>query len=104
MAQPSATAAPRSSPIDGMLPAVTVVLFSRRDLTLEAVRRVAWEGEPVEVAPEAGRRMEDTHAAFGRFLEIRLAEDPGALLYGVTTGPGDAGGTVLSEDARRSRP
>jgi hypothetical protein len=31
--------------------------------------------------------MERGHAAFTRYVEARLAEDPGALLYGVTTGP-----------------
>ena len=48
--------------------------------------------------------MERAHAAFEAFLAARLAEDPGALLYGVTTGPGDAGDAVLSDRARGTRP
>src|SRR4051794_41429792 len=48
--------------------------------------------------------MERAHAAFERFLAARLTEDPDALLYGITTGPGDAGDAVLSDRARRTRP
>ena len=87
-----------------MLVAVPVVVASRSDLSIGAVRRVAWEGEPVVLAPEAAERMERAHAAFEAFLAARLAADPGALLYGVTTGPGDAGNAVLSERARETRP
>jgi histidine ammonia-lyase len=80
------------------------VVASRADLSVGAVRRVAWEGEPVVVAPAAVERMERGHAAFEAFVAARLAEDPGALLYGVTTGPGDAGGALLSAQARSTRP
>ena len=84
--------------------AVTVVISGRRDLTLEAVRRVAWEGEGVELSAEVAERMDRGHAALLAYVDARLAEDPGALLYGVTTGPGDAGSVPLSEAARTSRP
>ena len=87
-----------------MLTAVPLVVASRSDLSIRAVRRVAWEGEAVVVAAEAAERMERAHAAFEAFLAARLAEDPGALLYGVTTGPGDAGDAVLSDRARGTRP
>jgi len=83
---------------------VTVLVSGRADLTLAAVRRVAWEGESVALAPEVPERMELAHAAFEAYLQARLADDPGALLYGVTTGPGDAGDAVLSERARATRP
>jgi histidine ammonia-lyase len=83
---------------------VTVRVATRTDLTLDAVRRVAWEGESVELAPGVAERMERGHAAFTRYVEARLAEDPGALLYGVTTGPGDAGIAPLTDEARASRP
>ena len=83
---------------------MTFVVASRGDLTLEAVRRVAWQGEDLELAPEVFERMERGHSAFTAYLAARLAEDPGALLYGVTTGPGDAGGAVLSDQARATRP
>ena len=83
---------------------MTFVVASRGDLTLEAVRRVAWQGEDLELAPEVFERMERGHSAFTAYLAARLAEDPGALPYGVTTGPGDAGGAVLSDQARATRP
>jgi histidine ammonia-lyase len=83
---------------------VPVVVASRSDLSVGAVRRVAWEGEAVVLAPQVSERMDRSHAAFEAFVAARLAEDPGALLYGVTTGPGDAGGAVLSEHDRRTRP
>jgi histidine ammonia-lyase len=83
---------------------VTVVVATRADLTLEAVRRVAWEGEAVELSAEVAERMDRGHAAFNAYVDARLAEDPEALLYGVTTGPGDAGSALLTEDARASRP
>lgn len=81
-----------------------MVVASRADLTIDAVRRVAWESEDVKLAPEAFERMDRRHAAFTAYLAARLAEDPGALLYGVTTGPGDAGDAVLSDRARATRP
>jgi histidine ammonia-lyase len=83
---------------------VTVVVASRADLTIDALRRVAWESEDVELAPEVVARMDGGHAAFSAYVDARLAEDPGALLYGVTTGPGDAGGAPLTDEARASRP
>jgi histidine ammonia-lyase len=81
-----------------------VVVARRSDLSVDVVRRVAWEGEGVLLAAEAEERMEQAHAAFERFLAARLDEDPDALLYGVTTGPGDAGDAVLSDRARMTRP
>jgi histidine ammonia-lyase len=73
-------------------------------LTLDALRRVAWEGEPVELAPEVTDQMERAHRELTAYVDARLAEDPGALLYGVTTGPGDAGSALLTASARTSRP
>ena len=83
---------------------MTLIVGSRADLTLDAVRRVAWQGEDVGLAPAVAERMARGHAAFAAFVAARLAEDPGALLYGVTTGPGDAGSAVLTEAASTSRP
>jgi histidine ammonia-lyase len=84
--------------------AVTVVIAGRKELTLEAVQRVAWEGERVELSAEVAEQMDRGHAALKKYVDSRLADDPGALLYGVTTGPGDAGSVPLSEEARMSRP
>ncbi|HEX8104068.1 MAG TPA: aromatic amino acid lyase [Solirubrobacteraceae bacterium] len=81
-----------------------VTVSSRADLTLDAFRRVAWEGEAVALGAGVEARMDRSRAAFERFVAARVAEDPGALLYGVTTGPGDAGGAVISDRARETRP
>jgi histidine ammonia-lyase len=83
---------------------VTVVVAGRADLSLDAVRRVAWDGEDVRLAPTVLERMDRAHAAFEAFVADRLSQDPGALLYGVTTGPGDASNAVLSEHAAAIRP
>jgi histidine ammonia-lyase len=83
---------------------VTVVVANRADLTLDAVRRVAWDGEDLRLALTVFERMDHAHAAFEAFVAARLSEDPDALLYGVTTGPGDAANAVLSDHAAASRP
>jgi histidine ammonia-lyase len=93
-----------AEPRRSILARVPVIVSSRSDLTLDAFRRVAWEGEAVALGPEVEERMGRSRSAFERFVAARLAEDPGALLYGVTTGPGDAGGSVLSDRARETRP
>ena len=83
---------------------MTVVIGNRRDLTLPAFRRVAWRREPIEIAGEAVARMDQCHAAFLRLVASLQARDPQALIYGVTTGPGDSGSTVLSAEAEQRRP
>lgn len=83
---------------------MSLVVASRADLTIDAVRRVAWENEDVTLAPEVCERMYQGHAALADYVQARLADDPGALLYGVTTGPGDAAGTAHTDDAAASGP
>jgi len=77
---------------------------TRADLTLEAVRGVAWDGEPVELAPAALEAMDRRHASFLALVEARLAEDPGALIYGVTTAPGDGAAVALTAERAARRP
>src|SRR4051812_660337 len=79
-------------------------LATRADLTLDAVRRVAWEGEGVELAAAAVERIDACHAAFAAFVAARLAEDPGALIYGTTTAPGDGAALALTPEAQARRP
>ncbi len=55
---------------------MAVVVDTRADLTLDAFRRVAWEGEGVTLAPGVAARMDGAHAAFLALVEARLAEDP----------------------------
>jgi histidine ammonia-lyase len=83
---------------------MSVLVGKRADVSLEAVRRVAWEGEGVEVAPAAIAQMDRCHAAFAAFVEARLAEDPGALIYGTTTAPGDGAAVALTPEAQARRP
>jgi histidine ammonia-lyase len=83
---------------------MSVLIRSRADVSPAALRRVAWEGEGVELAPEALERMDRCHAAFAALVEARLAEDPGALIYGTTTAPGDGAAVALTPEAEARRP
>jgi histidine ammonia-lyase len=76
-----------------------VLIETRADITLDAFRRVAWVGESIEIGPTAQARMDASHAAFDDYMRARLAEDPQAIVYGVTTGPGDAGTRLLAPNS-----
>ena len=82
---------------------MSVRISSRADITLEAVRRVAWDGEGVDLAHEALERMDEMHASFMALVAARLAEDPGALIYGTTTAPGDGAAVALTPEAQARR-
>src|SRR3954451_19431481 len=77
---------------------------TRADISLDAVRRVAWDGEGVELAPETLARIDDCHDAFVALVAARVAEDPGALIYGTTTAPGDGAAVPLTPEAQARRP
>jgi histidine ammonia-lyase len=64
---------------------VTVTVDSSRDLDLEAVRRVAWGGEPVVIGEAARRRMLAARAGFHDLL----AQQPDLFVYGVTNKGGE---------------
>src|SRR3954469_22252266 len=83
---------------------MTLRLATRADLSLDAVRRVAWDGDGVELAEPAVERIDACHAAFAAFVAGRLAEDPGALIYGTTTAPGDGAAVALTAEAQARRP
>ena len=75
---------------------MTVLVETRADLTLEAARRVAWEGEGVELGACALAAM-----ARGRErLERIVDHDPEVVIYGVTTGPGQLARTTLTPEQR----
>jgi histidine ammonia-lyase len=78
---------------------VTVVLRSRADLDLETYRRVAWGGEPVELAPEAVARIADCRRSFLALVD----SDPNLVVYGVTSGYGERARIRLSADERRAQ-
>jgi len=63
---------------------MTLILESRRDITLEAYRRVAWQGEAVQVHEQA---LETIDAARRAFLAL-LDGDLELVVYGVTSGYG----------------
>jgi histidine ammonia-lyase len=75
-----------------------VVIDTRFDITLGGLRRVAWEGEGVEITPHAVAVMDRRHRSFNALVESLQAADPGALIYGVTTGPGDRGTELLKDE------
>ncbi len=75
---------------------MTVLVDSRADLTLEAARRVAWEGEGVELGPGALAAMERGRER----LEKIIAHDPDVTIYGVTTGPGQLAHRQLTPEQR----
>jgi histidine ammonia-lyase len=83
---------------------MTLALATRTDIDLDAVRRVAWEGEGVAFTTEALARMDDSHASFMALVEARIAADPGALIYGTTTAPGDGAAVALTAEAAARRP
>src|SRR3954447_15378460 len=83
---------------------MSVTIATRADITPDAVRRVAWDGEDVALAPAALEQMDRAHRSFTAFVEARIAEDPGALIYGTTTAPGDGAAVALTPEAQARRP
>jgi histidine ammonia-lyase len=81
-----------------------VVVRDRFDITIEAVSRAAWRGDRVSLAEAALRRMDDCATAFDALVQARLRVDPEALIYGVTSAPGDGARVVLDAEAQARRP
>ncbi len=75
---------------------MTLALSDSRDLTLAAFRRVAWDGEDVELGAAGLRRMSESRRAFEAFL----AAHEGERLYGITTAHHSGARTLLSGTAR----
>ena len=75
---------------------MTVLVETRADLTLEAARRVAWDGEGVELGSQALAAMARGRERLERILE----HDPEVTIYGVTTGPGQLAGKTLTPEQR----
>ncbi|MCY4394907.1 MAG: aromatic amino acid lyase [Rhodospirillaceae bacterium] len=75
---------------------MTILVDSRADLTLETARRVAWDGEGVELGPRALAAMAQGRDRLDRILE----RDPDVTIYGVTTGPGQLARTKLTAEQR----
>src|ERR1700694_679579 len=82
---------------------MTVQLESRSEITLDVFERVAWQREPVEIAPAAMAVMDRSHDAFAGYVADRLASDPDAQIYAITFGPGDAGAVDPANDTRPTK-
>ena len=65
---------------------------------------MAWRGERIALAEKALETMDRCAASFDAFVEFRVRADPQALIYGVTSAPGDRATVALDPDARASRP
>jgi histidine ammonia-lyase len=75
-----------------------VVLHDRRDFTLDTYRCVAWEGEPVQIAPGALERIGERRAS----LERLVANSPDRHFYGTTTIHGEGVKALLTPEQRRA--
>jgi histidine ammonia-lyase len=78
---------------------MTVVLEARADIDLHAVRRVAWQGENVELSRQALERIAECRRSFLALLDA----DPELVVYGVTTGYGEQANVRLTGEERRAQ-
>ena len=83
---------------------MAVLLATRSDVSLDALRSVAWDGQGVEIAPEALALMDRCRESFDALVRERVEADPGALIYGVTSAPGDAAAVALDAEQLARRP
>jgi histidine ammonia-lyase len=75
---------------------MTVVLNTRGDLTLEALQRVAWQGENVSLSASAKARIKQ---ARGDFMTLIARED--IVIYGVNSGYGHQAKRRLTPEERK---
>src|SRR4051794_16098103 len=92
MRRSDTAASPRRSIGDFM----TVILTTRADVNLDAVFRVAWKKDRVEIGEQALRRIAECRASFLRLIE----SDPPPVIYGVTTAMGELASRRLEPDER----
>lgn len=78
---------------------MTVVINSRADITVENFRRVAWEGQQVDLSQKC---KEQIRACRTGFLDL-LASAPELTVYGVTTGYGQNAKATLSKEERKAQ-
>ena len=76
---------------------MTLVLESRRDITLETFRRVAWQGEAVRLDERALDTIERARHAFLALLDA----DPDLVVYGVTSGYGQMAHLRYTSEERK---
>jgi histidine ammonia-lyase len=96
---------PGSAQYDPGVPSpVSIPVRTRSDITLELIHAVAWRDARLQVAPEALAAMDRCQQSFEAFVSDRVGSDPQALIYGVTSAPGDAAVAALTEEAKAGRP
>jgi histidine ammonia-lyase len=78
---------------------MTLVLESRRDITLDAFRRVAWQGEAVRLHERALHTIVRSRRAFMTLLE----SDPDLVVYGVTSGYGQMAHLRYTPEQRKEQ-
>ena len=71
---------------------MAIQLRSRHDITIDAFRRVAWNGEELMVDGDTLLAVDEHRAQFLEFLE----RNPAVPVYGVNIGAGDAAGARLT--------
>ena len=81
-----------------------VTLGDRYDITLDALKAVAWHRVPVMIASKAIAEMDRCADMFERLVAERVRADPEALIYGVTSAPGDGAANALDAEADARRP
>jgi histidine ammonia-lyase len=74
---------------------MTITLNCRADLTLEAARRIAWDGEGVVLGAASQQAITQARARF-----MRLIDDPEITIYGVTSGYGQNARVRLTPEQR----
>ena len=82
----------------------SICVRTRTDITLDLVHAVAWRGVGLEIAPDALTLMDQRHESFETLVAERVASDPHALIYGVTSAPGDAAAAALTDEGKAGRP
>ena len=75
---------------------MTIILTTRADINLDAVFRVAWQKDRVEISEQALQRIAECRASFLRLIE----SDPPPVIYGVTTAMGELASRRLEPDER----
>ena len=73
-----------------------VFLNNRKDITLEAFYRVAWQGQAARLTPTALNRIATCRDSF---LDL-IDNDTDVVIYGVTTAMGEFASLRLSQDQR----
>ncbi len=77
---------------------MTVILKDLGDFTLEALQRVAWGGEPVELDASARDRIAKARERF-----LKLIERDDIVIYGVNTGYGHQAKRRLTPEERKTQ-